>query len=146
MSLRKTIVSADVSPRHVAGRLRLRGWPWAGGCLRVLSLERLLATRVIFRDQKHRNRMKDNKVIAKNKNKNVFFFVFQPLTFLFFPHNFRTLWCFQSIFAGPVAVHAGNLLQQRKLKSVKKQKSYKQKNKKKQSFLSFFLFFRFVFC
>ena len=68
MSLRKTIVSADVSPRHVAGRLRLRGWPWAGGSLRVLSLERLLATRVIFRDQEQGNRMKDKKVIRKKQN------------------------------------------------------------------------------
>ena len=67
------------------------------------------------------------------------------LFFFFFSNNSQTLWCFQSIFAGPVAVYAGNLLQQRKLKSVKKQKSYKQKNKKKCLFFLFFCFFHFVF-
>ena len=61
-----------------------------------------------------------------------------------FSNSSQTLWCFQSLFAGPVAVHAGNFLQQRKLKSVEKQKSYKRKNKKQYVFL-FFVFLFFVF-
>ena len=86
------------------------------------------------------------KSYSKKQSKNSTNFCFFGFFFHFvFSNNSQTLWCFQSLFAGPVAVHAGNLLQQRKLKSVEKQKSYKQKNKKKQSFLSFFLFFRFVF-
>ena len=89
---------------------------------------------------KSNERQKSYKKKTKWKKKLTGFFFF-----FFFSNNSQTLWCFQSIFTGPVAVYAGNLLQQRKLKSVEKQKSYKQKNKKKQSFLSFFLFFRFVF-
>ena len=74
------------------------------------------------------------------------FFCFFGFFFHFvFSNNSQTLWCFQSLFAGPVAVHAGYLLQQRKLKSVKKQKSYKQKNKKQYVFFFFFCFFHFVF-
>ena len=74
------------------------------------------------------------------------FFCFFGFFFHFvFSNNSQTLWCFQSLFAGPVAVHAGNLLQQRKLKSVEKQKSYKQKNKKQYVFFFVFLFFSFCF-
>ena len=70
------------------------------------------------------------------------FFCFFGFFFHFvFSNNSQTLWCFQSLFAGPVAVHAGYLLQQRKLKSVKKQKSYKQKKQK--TICLFFVFFVF---
>ena len=114
--------------------------------LRVLSLEKSRATRVTFRDQKHWNRLKDKKVIAKNNPKIQRIFVFFGFFFHFvFSNSSQTLWCFQSLFAGPVAVHAGNFLQQRKLKSVEKQKSYKKKNKKQYVFFLFFCFFHFVF-
>ena len=111
--------------------------------LRVLSLEKSRATRVTFRDQKHWNRLKDKKVIAKNNPKikeRQTHFVFCSLV-----HIFRTLGSFCLRLAGLTALTAGNVCCKRERNRMKDKKVISKKTKKNVFFCLFFCFFGLFF-
>ena len=113
--------------------------------LRVLSLEKSRATRVTFRDQKHWNRLKDKKVIAKNNPKIQRIFVFLVSFFiLFFLITPKPFGVSNRSLQGRWLCTPATFCSKESWNRWKNKKVIRKKTKNKMSFFFFFFLF-FVF-